>query len=334
MEKNRKALAACVAMMILFTGFIAGCGNGANTPRPKQVWQPKPVIIIDGVGPLVDETGNPYPIPAGARLTLKPGAEAVGAQPISNRSREWQIRFRESLTAVGGPVQPVVGEMSFVMPKNTVVQIESVHRHDGIISGTGNPTMLAPIRYEPSTQFEDWSITLDRRVPESSAIIFEGRTRTDAVISAETLGMEIMFLDTVVRQENDQRDNSCRSVRLKPVKKGASPDPDIRWSGYEIRNEVEATEVQAMITVTGKKFGPVSLVSLEGGRSPENMEFWFDEEEQRTRDLVELQVSVSNFTAPVLRFSKDHPEGMPLTVDEIAFFDAEQSESVTHPLDS
>jgi hypothetical protein len=49
---------------------------------------------------------------------------------------------------------------------------------------------------------------------------------------------------------------------------------------------------------------------------------------------VELQVSVANFAAPVLRFSKDHPEGMPLTVDEIAFFDAEQSESVTHPLDS
>ena len=73
------------------------------------------------------------------------------------------------------------------MPKNTVVQIESVHRHDGIISGTGNPTMLAPIRYEPSTQFEDWAITLDRRVPESSAIIFEGRTRPDAVISARPL---------------------------------------------------------------------------------------------------------------------------------------------------
>ena len=178
--------------------------------------------------------------------------------------------------------------------------------------------MLRPMAFQPSTEFSDWSIILDRRGLNTTVVSFRGVTVPNTGIDIDALGMDFYFLEMGTQRPNDRRDNTRRMIGFKPVQTSdPSLDASYSASNYSIRDVGESTELSSTITVTGDQYGPLSVIALGGGTSWDNRDAWLSPEQDAMKELVNLQVPITNYTDPILLFTKEFPGGAPITPEEL-----------------
>ena len=293
---NTQALTILLPIASLFVG----CDRAAETP-PK-VWQPEPVVIIDGVGELwpLNARRTHFVIPVGAPLTIRLGEHSLETQPSKGQWREWGIAYEivDGLSSTMTTTPLGDGSFSLRMPDSRLDLLEFSGSH-GSFGTVSSPRVWAdfvPVAFTPSTHFSRWEIMLDRRTPETTLITFKGDLGPAASIDLSSMSLSMNFLDTGNQDSDDPHEYSYAPAYL----------PDDRHTqefglaridvdDYDIPEKDGDRVVSYTVKISGKEFGPLSIMELSNDS---------------------LVVPVTDFVSPVLLFTNARPKGAQITSEE------------------
>ena len=342
---SRMTLRACAASLLslLLAGSI-----GCDEPASKVTWSEKEASInaiyleVEGIGGIPLPKRGWYEVPYGTRVTIRQMKDYVLDDRITRRmKRSKKMRSNdhpEKIVSVE-TVPFEVGDTFVVTGEGEGLGFWAYGPEGHTEESPGYSRSLS-FKVAPATSMNDayeaWTLVIDRRNEEVTHGLFTAQIRLpDApwperdlrAMNIHVRKSSIGLLDSVL-SSTFFLDRPLRSVEEQGM---ISPRFQVTDAFFEQEDGVLDVACEFSMNKSDGRltaFLPINL-STWRGYDPENPDEDFMPESLGIGDSIRMP----DWTTPMLRFSEEEPEGVPMTSEEIEAFDAEKTQPMTHPLD-
>jgi hypothetical protein len=296
---NTQALAILLPIASLFMG----CDGQAVNPAANR---PPPVVSVGEGDGYVQRKGLRL-IPVGAQVLISP---SVRSSEMEEGAGGWRVRTNARMQDDGsGDVTPLAKPFSFRMPDMIIRVDQRVVDRFGGASGDYH-SILVPMGFFSNEKFDEWSLILDRRpVHQGTTITFRGLSRSGVDHeSFKNLSVTLHYLIDV-KVDPPQPGRECETTVI-PSKGSTSPNAPVETLGSEVVEIEDRTEMSFTLSVPDSDCGPVSVLLL--GVLPSDFS---------DMDAPSLQIPIANYKDAIMLFTKERPEGVPITPEELKKLD-------------
>ena len=250
------------------------------------------------------------PVPAGLEVLFEiENPEEYEFQTVSNG----QMKFSPSST------------MRIVMPIDKSFRVKFRKKKQGGYHFDLTGVTLFPVRFSDALRAEDWSIVLDRQDPARTRVEVALTLPKDSPVKPHNIYMQAFYLVYGAMDLHLELPWQGEAGSYSFWKHGLPSKRDqINEEDGELPNRpsLEVLDTQSNQTDEGTEISFV--VVADTAKLPLGYLCFNDDPAGETRwssanyiPWANLQVPITNYTDPILLFTKDNPSGVPITPEEL-----------------